>query len=310
MKRWGQIVLCLLLSASIWLIHNLSQTYVDIVSVPILAESNIDGCARKSTTETTVSARVKTSGFNLSILSSRHKKARSVAIKAEDFTHISGDVYSIPIANLYKYGSDIFGDGVVVESFISDAPKLIFPAEAHKKVPVRTVYTVSYLPQYMAVAEMSVQPDSVFIYGDADRLANIDYVLTRPFELNELRGSAHGKVKLEPLRGVRLSDAEVIYTLDVARFVEVRTEVKIGTRNVPAGVDFAVLPSSATVVFRCLFPTTSDPVAKTSFYIDYRDFAGSISGRCVPHCTGLPSSVIEYSITPDVFDCLVNTLGK
>ena len=36
MKRWSQFLLCLLLSASIWLIHNLSQEYAGVVSVSVL----------------------------------------------------------------------------------------------------------------------------------------------------------------------------------------------------------------------------------------------------------------------------------
>jgi hypothetical protein len=72
-------------------------------------------------------------------------------------------------------------------------------------------------------------------------------------------------------------------------------------------VDLAVLPSTATVVYRCIFPTATDPTAKAKFYIDYNDFAGSLSGRCVARCEELPNNVIDYTISPEVFDCLVKT---
>ena len=147
----------------------------------------------------------------------------------------------------------------------------------------------------------------MLVYGEPSRLENVTSVSTKPLDLDDLRNSTHGKVKLEAPSGVRLSDEEAVYSLDVTRYVEIRSEVRIETRNVPARVDLAVLPSTATAVFRCIFPTTADPAAQTTFYIDYRDFAGSLSGRCVAHCEGLPSNVIDYTLSPEVFDCLVRT---
>ena len=49
------------------------------------------------------------------------------------------------------------------------------------------------------------------------------------------------------------------------------------------------------------------PAATAEFYIDYRDFAGSRTGRCVPRADGIPPQVIDYTVTPEVFDCLVKT---
>lgn len=156
---------------------------------------------------------------------------------------------------------------------------------------------------------MQLQPDSVIVYGETSRLENISYVLTRPIELHNIRNSVHGKVKLEVPSGVRISDEEVIYSMDVTRYVEVRAEVKIGVRHAPSGTELSVLPSSATVIFKCVFPTSSDPAASTDFYIDYRDFANSITGRCVARCSGLPSTVLSYEMQPEVFDCVVRNSG-
>ena len=107
---------------------------------------------------------------------------------------------------------------------------------------------------------------------------------------------------------VRLSVDEVSYALDVTRYVEVRREVKVGTRNVPAGRDLTVYPSVTDVVFRCVFPLASDPTEGISFYVDYNDFVHSINGRCVPRDSGLPSSVIDYTVEPGVLECIESVL--
>lgn len=305
MKKWAQLLLCLLVSAGIWLIHNLSQSYANIVSVSVVAESNIDGRARRSTSDATVTAQVRASGFRQASLARRNKRPRTVVFDPADFRREEGDLYSINQSELYKYASAIFGDGVTIESFISDSPKFIFPEVSHKKVPVRRVNSISFAQQYMSEDGMQLQPDSVIVYGETSRLENISYVLTRPIELYNIRSSVHGKAKLEIPSGVRCSDDEVLYSMEVTRYVEVRAEMPIGVRNAPSGVELAVLPSTATVVFKCVFPTTSDPSSGTEFYIDYRDFANSITGRCVARCSGLPATVLSYDMEPEVFDCVV-----
>ena len=307
MKVWVQFLLCVLFSASIWLVLNLSQNYVAIVSVPMTARSNIEGRAALSQSEATVTAQVAASGYRHVVLARRHKRTGQVDFAAADFRYLGGDRYAIPNTSLYRYAAQIFGEGVTVESFISEDPVFSFPEETYKKVPVRAVLDVDFAPQYMALKPLQLQPDSVLVYGEPSRLENVSVVSTKPLELDDLRSSVHGKLRLETPSGVRLSHEECVYSLEVSRFVELRSEVRIETRNVPSWVNLAVLPSTATVVFRCVFPTTADPAAQTVFYIDWRDFSSSRSGRCVPRCEGLPSNVIDYTLSPEVFDCLVKT---
>ena len=307
MKVWVQFLLCVLFSASIWLVLNLSQNYVAIVSVPMTARSNIEGRAALSQSEATVTAQVAASGYRHVVLARRHKRTGQVDFSAADFRYLGGDRYAIPNTSLYRYAAQIFGEGVTVESFISEDPVFSFPEETYKKVPVRAVLDVDFAPQYMALKPLQLQPDSVLVYGEPSRLENVSVVSTKPLDLGDLRRSVHGKLRLETPSGVRLSHEECVYSLEVSRFVELRSEVRIETRNVPSWVNLAVLPSTATVVYRCIFPTATDPTAKAKFYIDYNDFAGSLSGRCVARCEELPNNVIDYTISPEVFDCLVKT---
>ena len=70
-KYWFQLLLCALLSAGIWLIHNLSQTYVSIVSVPVQARSSVPAHDPLSINEATVTAQVRASGYSLLSLARR-----------------------------------------------------------------------------------------------------------------------------------------------------------------------------------------------------------------------------------------------
>jgi hypothetical protein len=214
------------------------------------------------------------------------------------------DMFYISAAELSNYVSDIFGEGVQLESFLSESVQFRFPVENHKKVPVHAVTIISFKPQYTALSPIKHKPDSVLVYGEPYHLENINMVYTKAIELSNLKSSAHGSVKLEPVQGLRMSEQEVGYSLEVTRYVEISTEVAVTPRNVPAGMKLSVYPSTARVVYKCVFPLTHDPSDVVSFNIDYNDFQKSIGGRCMANHSKMPDGVIEYSIEPEVFDCV------
>ncbi len=58
-------LLSLFLAFSIWLIHNLTLNYTDYISVPVIAEADMDGYASRSSDRGNVVARCRTTGYNI-----------------------------------------------------------------------------------------------------------------------------------------------------------------------------------------------------------------------------------------------------
>ena len=301
-------LLALLLACSIWTSHNLSLQYSSVVSIPVIAESNIEGRRAESSNTSAVVARCRTTGYRLLRMNRMSREGQlRVYFSSDDLQYDGGDMYSISSNELSGYFSEIFGDNVQLESFVSSRVQFRFPEENHKTVPVQTVSVVSFRPQYMALEPIQVVPDSVIVYGEPLQLENVDRVLTETLTLPNLSSSAHGIVRLEPPHGgARMSVNEVSYSMNVTRYVEVKREVKVGTRNVPAGRELTVFPSVVDVVFRCAFPLATDPTEKVSFYVDYDEFSRSINGRCIPRDDGIPGNIIDYTIDPGVLECIEN----
>jgi hypothetical protein len=298
-------LMSLLLAFSIWLIHNLSLNYSDTMSVPVVAQCNLEGHSNISSNSSMIAARCRTSGFSL--LRARHqakRKAQTISFDIKDLHHKDGELFYITAAELSNYVTEIFGDGVQLESFLSETVQFRFPFENNKRVPVQAVQMLDFKPQYMAMGQIHLQPDSVTVYGEPFHLEHVDRVCTRTIDLHDLKSSAHGMVKLEPISGVRMSETEVNYSLDVTRYVEVSSEVTIGVRNLPAGRKLSVFPSTAVVVFKCAFPLSQDPTGEVQFYVDYSDFINSKGGKCIAHASRIPEGVIECTVTPEVFDCV------
>ena len=92
--------------------------------------------------------------------------------------------------------------------------------------------------------------------------------------------------------------------MDVTRFVEIKETVKISARNFPSSRNISIYPSTAEVIYKCVFPLQKDPSEHVSFYVDGNDFSSSINGRCVARAANLPDGVISYTIEPQIFEII------
>ena len=162
----------------------------------------------------------------------------------------------------------------------------------------------------MALGEMSLSVDSVLVYGQPDRIASVSRIETEPVTLRDLRRDAHGTVELAVPADVRLSENEVGYKLPVGRYVEMHSILDIDVMNVPLGTEFVLSPSVAEVVWRCSFPLRSNPSDNAGLYVDYHDFDGSLTGKCMIRLSDMPDGVISYEIEPQFCTCLEQYAGR
>lgn len=298
-------VMSLLLAFSIWFLHGLSITYTELIRLPVIAEADIDGHAARSSAPVTIWARCRTSGFEIIRLKNiSEKNPLVVRFSSYDLHSSKEEVFYLAPNDLNKYGQAIFGDKSVPEAFLSDTLFFRFPFENSKKVPLRAVCQMGFKPQYMSVGGLKLRPDSVLIYGEPSRLKEISNVSTEAFSLDNLEVSAHGSVRLEKIKGVRVSAEKAEYSVDVSRFVEIKSSVPINVRNVPKGHSLIVYPSIASVTLRCAFPVSVNPLDKISFYVDYKDFMESLNGVCLIHTDKMPPEVFEYDIKPQTASCV------
>lgn len=295
----------LLLAFGVWFLSNLSQTYSGTVSVPVIAYCNIDGHAPVSSNTVLVSARCRTDGFRLvREQSRRERKAVQVEFDRADMRRTGPDTYCVIGGSKNSYVNQFFGEGTQVEAFITDTLRFVFLEETHKKVPVEVPHSFSFRSQYMQSGPFRVSPDSVTLYGDPARLEAVERVTAGRLTLPDLDKTQNGVLRLNAVKGLRMSADEVSFELPVSRYVELQATLPIEVWNAPAGHQLQVFPASARVVMRCEFPLQKDPLASLKLYIDWKDFAASRTGRCAARTLRLPAGVLAFRVEPEVFDCI------
>ncbi len=304
-REWIIMVLSLVIAVFVWALTNLSKDYSGTISVPVVAESNIDGHGLESSNTVVVSARCRTDGFRLlREKSRRERKVVKVRFDRADLRNTAPHTYCVIGGTKNSYVNQFFGEGANVEAFITDTLKFVFPVENHKRVPVDVHKVIQCRSQYMPSGPFRISPDSVTIYGEDVHLAAVERVTASRLLLTDVHESQHGVLRLNPVKGVRISADEVSYELPVSRYVELRAAVPVEVWNAPAGHQLQVYPPTAQVVLRCTFPLSKDPLSSFKLYVDWRDFSESISGRCVARTLRLPTGVLEYRVEPEVFDCV------
>ena len=304
-REWIVFVLSVLLAFLVWFLVNLSQQYTGVISVPVVAQCNLDGYGTESSNTVLVSARCRAEGFRLvREFSRRERQAVKVKFNKADLRRTGPGEFCVIGGAKNSYINQFFGDETQLEAFITDTLRFFFPVENHKKVPVDVPLSVSCRSQFMQSGPFRVMPDSITVYGSEEKLEAVERVTTGRLFLSDIASSQHGLLKLNPIKDVRLSADEVSYELPVSRYVELSANVNLEVWNVPAGSSLQVYPPTAQVYLRCAFPIAKDPLSTLRLYIDWRDFSSSLTGRCVPHVMRLPTGVLSYRVEPEVFDCI------
>lgn len=300
-------MLALLLAFSIWLVHNLSLNYTSFVSAHIIAKSNIEYHADESVNRCIVSARLRTTGYNLLRLSrAEHSKPKMVEIPSSLLHPYSDDIFYTTTQEIQELSSQIFGEKARVDFFIADTLKFRFPVQTHKKVPVKPVTIMSLSSQYMMTDGLKIKPDSVIVYGDERRLQSLDYILTETITINDNSAGSHRDVALKQVPGLRLSASSVRYSVDLSRFTEIVCSLPVYARNLPSDKELKYFPANVTVIFKCAFPVRSNPKDEVVLFVDYNDYLKSLSGKCQVHISGLGAEILDYEIEPSTILCVAN----
>ena len=304
-REWIVFALSVLLAFLVWFMVNLSQLYSGTISVPVVAQCNIEGYGTESSNTVLVSARCRTEGFRLvREFSRRERKVVKVKFNKADLRNTAPGVYCVIGGAKNSYVDQFFGEDAKVEAFITDTLRFVFPVENHKKVPIEVPLMVSCRSQYMQSGPFRTTPDSMTVYGPQERLDAVERVTTSRLTLTDLNSSQHGLLKVNPIKGIRMSADEISYELPVSRYVELKASVPVEVMNAPAGHALQVYPPTAQVYLRCAFPIVKDPLASFRLTVDWNDFSSSLTGRCAPRVQRLPAGVLEYRVEPEVFDCI------
>lgn len=180
-----------------------------------------------------------------------------------------------------------------------------YPLE-QKELPVHLNGSLNPAQGYIFPDTLRIDPAFVTAYGDRRGLDTLSRILTVKTDKKEIRKELNMSVNLEIPKGIRLSQSQVNLNITVEEYTEKILEIPLSCSNLPEDRSVRFFPSTVELHVQVGLSHYSD-LQKSEFEIitDYNQLVENNSGSFFPKLTRMPESVINYRITPDRVEFLI-----
>ncbi|CAM4245332.1 CdaR family protein [Zobellia nedashkovskayae] len=237
----------LFFSTLIWLINNLSESYVSTTNFDLEYVNVPEGYLFKGATDNELKVKLKAGGFQLLGFNFKHAK---VSIDLADALQ-KDSIFYIPQKVYRKQVERQLSTSMSLIDIETDTLFVGMLAVISKKVPVRPNVEVNMATNYLLDGKMEIQPDSITITGPSKEIDSINVVRTNKLTLPDLDADFSETVniyKSKFLRNTRYSASKVELTAKIARFSEKVFEVPIKTVHFPSNIDVKTFPDKVNVL--------------------------------------------------------------
>ena len=225
---------------------------------------------------------------------------RSTPTVTVDFHRYASEddgVMHISSAQLNNEVKQVFRHDATIVKTIPDAIHAPFTSQPGKKVPVNFFDAISVMPdeQHVIYGDISITPDSVFIYGDEAVTRSIKEVNISPVNVTGLAEPLERNIMLRPIKDVRIEPRRVKLSVPVEPLIRKELSVPVVVRNAPTSLSVIVFPSSLKVSFllpQSLYKKTHNDIVAI---VDYNDIEQNPQAHKV-HIATVEAPVIYSNI--------------
>jgi hypothetical protein len=288
-QRTLVIVICLLISATLWLILTLEEQRTVTVNVPTEMVNLPSDRAATALPPETVKLDVKGQGLQL-IRLLFNPPALPV------------DVNETPVDVRTALNVPALRN-VEVVSVTPQAIDVPTEPRIERRLPVRSRITVDMPPSYEMLGPLRLTPDSVTIDGAQSIVESFSAWPTEPRTIDDVRDSVQVEVPLSDTLSQLLDRSMETVTAKAlaGRFTEDSLQVDVEVSGVPSDQNLVALePSVITVEYRVLFEHSFEAKTAPGFFatVSYEDIRSDTSGYVEPEIN-VPSNLQIRDPKPD-----------
>ena len=310
MKRdWVIFLISLLLSCFLWALHVLSLDYMAFLQYRVTVTTDMVGYSPSAVADELLLVRGKAAGYYILKAKGFRSGPMNLQIEVDKsaMTHNNDDSFTLPVQSIREQVMEALGEHIVIDFFDTESLTLKYVRQNYRHVPVTVVSNLDFCPQYMRVGDIQIKPDSVFLYGPADELAQITEIMTEPISHENLNAPVNGYVGLDVPDGISINREQVRYSISVGRYVEMEATMKVAVTDVPVQKSLLTLPSEVRMVCRVPFGTRQNAFLNSlSVYVDYDDVIDSKAAKLIPMlANGSNVPIYQYEIFPPVVEGII-----
>ena len=237
-RRTGLIfLLSLLIAFSIWLLHNLSLPYSVFIEYAVDVNTSMEGRAQRSESSDLLIIRGKADGYYILRQRFGRPKVLNVTVDPSSLVQYPDreDLFHVSCESIKGAIVEALGSNVELEFIVTQSLDFVLPNMEYRRVPIIPKLSLAFRSQYMQVGDISLNPDSIDIYGDARILGAIDSVMTETIAESNIDADLQGIVDIIPIRNVTYSDKNAYYYVRTERYIGESVELPVYAAGLPEG---------------------------------------------------------------------------
>jgi YbbR domain-containing protein len=309
-KDWSIMIISLLLATFMWCVQNFAKGYSTYFSYKVTLKTYMPGRTQKAVSKDVMVVRGKSSGYY--ILQKRYtNKSDEIEISLDPkmIKMMSGspNEFYVRCDNIKDKIQEVLGNDFQIEWFTSDTLRFLFPRQYNKKVPVAVNSSLRFRSQYMQLGKLTVNPDSVVVFGEKSVIDTVDSVYTELIEGSDIVAPKQGIVSLVPIKNISFSQTDIAYSFVAVRYVESTMMVHVNVINIPEKTKVVPIPHNVTLRYRV--PSVDKKSYSQSDFkviLNYEELVGLNQNVTKPHLVKSPKGVIWFDIEPKFIEYIIN----
>ncbi|MDN6281180.1 MAG: hypothetical protein L0J45_09265 [Psychroflexus sp.] len=294
----NKVFLFILFSTSlIWFILKLSKTYTDVIDFNYELTNLPKDLVIKKSDGNQIKVQLEATGIKLI---GYHLFTTTIDINFDELEgekneyHLTNDQIKSVVQQNIEIPNETFAVKTKTLNFSS------YQLYA-KKVGVHSRLDVKFAPGYDSIAKFQFFPDSITLYGNQKILDTLKGVYTEKKTISNVKESLedHIAIEMKDLDIKDISQEEVAYQLEVAKYTEKTLQLPIEVINVPNDIEVSIFPKEIQINFEVELQNY-DAITKKDFHLlcDFRK-RDKDDNVLVPYLKGKPAHIkkIRFNTT-------------
>ncbi|MCC6250962.1 MAG: YbbR-like domain-containing protein [Bacteroidia bacterium] len=254
-KRLYAFLVCLLLSALLWLVTVFSKEYTTNISYSAYFLNLPSDKILIKDLPRSITIKAKASGFSLLGIqySAKNDTLFIDASNIRKYINNSNEseVYYLLLNHHLSAIAEQLGTNILIDKIYPDTVSFIFDYKSQKIVPVKLNLKYSFAKQYQQKGDIKIIPSQILIKGPKSVLNTIDYIETVSQQINNLESTSKHivAIKKDGLENVDTGIKAVVAEIASEKYTEAELTIPITVKNVPFGYVAKTFPSKVNVKY-------------------------------------------------------------
>lgn len=302
-NKFRFFIFFVVLSTIFWVITKLSNTYdskvalsVNLIDLPVTIVPVLEK-------DLELKVDLTASGFQLLIYHLFNKK---VELSFENASYASGTALINLFDQRFQIQQQLFANATV-NQVTPNVLKFSYDQLKRKKVAVRPILNITFMPGYDISDGWKVEPDSLWVSGPEKLIDTMERLNTLPIKLIDVNKDIKkeiGFVITNPLLKFEVNSTSI--SASVRKFTEKTVSAFINIKNLPDSLAIKLFPQSVAVTFSVLLDQAARIDAKDfAFSCDFATSDGGDKRSLIVNIEKQPQGVRKVRWKPSQVDYLI-----